>query len=438
MPRLLRPLAAALLLACSPETATLLVELQTDYIPGQEFDRVTVVVESGSGIVAERSMPIGVEVDARQSTRIAEIEALPTGRMFITVELRTGPSLRATRRIAVNHPGGALLATALISRDCAGVMCPGETGSATLTQCLGGRCVEEGCTPETPELCPSPECESDAECASTVDCVASECVAGTCLDFPNDDACDEGESCRPELGCRPDAGSCASDFACDLFDTTCVGFLGRRCAALGLLDDGRMELVIYDADTGGTCEAQSIDARPGALSGTPQRFGAGLVWASGCNGFHLSFDTGLATLEPSPCGLPSPTQDGQLAWVEQTAAGEGVVHRPDGSDVPFTTAAGWGRLTSVAPGVAALDVQEDQWDLLDLNSGALTGVIVPPSAEPAQGVVRDGSEYLWLMDGINPAVVRAMADGTELSRTPIPGLPPLGVDARWVGVGCAF
>jgi hypothetical protein len=100
--------------------------------------------------------------------------------------------------------------TVLLTRDCAGVSCPLEGDDATQAACLAGRCVEEGCTEETPELCVDPECASASDCGAPPvgACAASECTpSGACVELLDHAMCeDPGEVCSAAAGCVPASG----------------------------------------------------------------------------------------------------------------------------------------------------------------------------------------------------------------------------------------
>lgn len=429
------------------DAAELLVDLRTDYAPGSEFDGVRVEVADASGAVVGRGEQV-VENgdDYLAGYRVAEVGGLAEGAYRVTVRVFLDGAARAERVIALDHPGGTFAITALVTRDCEGVVCPGAGDDPSLAACVGGRCVAENCTPTTPELCPAPQCMGDTECSSPLACARSVCVDGACLEVLDDGLCGADESCVRDVGCAPDGGpvgDCATNLECDLFDADCLSDLGRRCAMMGFLDDGRASLVIYDPDTGAHCDAESVDPRPGLLSGLPALFGAGFVTSSNlgammCGQWSMSLDTGLALREPSLCGLPAPRTADALAYVESVTPPDGVIHSEGEADVPFTAPTPWGFLYALGDGVAALEQDTGAFQLIDLTTGTLGAVITEP--ERSSGLWPDGANgYYWLTGlGLDKEIVRIGESGGEIARVPVTGLPPLDVDAQYVGLGCAF
>jgi hypothetical protein len=124
----------------------------------------------------------------REATRIAEIEGVPAGQRRVVVTLTLAGVPVATRKVSFNIRGTRRF-TVVISRDCLGLSC--DSAGAELT-CLGGRCMDAHCTPETPEFCSDAPCETDSQCASEVACAPGECAGGICLMVPDRAQCDEG------------------------------------------------------------------------------------------------------------------------------------------------------------------------------------------------------------------------------------------------------
>ncbi|RLB46954.1 MAG: hypothetical protein DRJ42_26480, partial [Deltaproteobacteria bacterium] len=93
--------------------------------------------------------------------------------------------------------------TVLMTRDCRGVACPGAGDDPLEAACLGGRCVDERCTPETPEFCPAPECGTSAECTDMIsDCADRVCEDGTCFVSTDAAICiPPNNYCDPTAGC---------------------------------------------------------------------------------------------------------------------------------------------------------------------------------------------------------------------------------------------
>lgn len=194
-------------LGCDAPTV-LLVDLRTDYVPGVEFSTVVVeLLAPDAGFDAPRVEETRVyAVESREpffeGVRVAEIEEVAPGPRRILVRLSDADGeVLAEIPLAVTVRGAHAL-TVKVTRDCAGVVCPAEGGDANAITCVGGRCVDPGCTPETPEACPTPVCTADAQCEGATDaCARPVCDEGVCLVAPVADACGSGLVCHPTRGC---------------------------------------------------------------------------------------------------------------------------------------------------------------------------------------------------------------------------------------------
>ncbi len=104
------------------------------------------------------------------------------------------------RRVSAIVHSPITIVTIVLTRSCEGVMCPND--NPAFDSCLGGRCVDPRCTPETPEFCPPGQCVSAAECGvPDAECVESRCGDGVCLAVPNNALCAEGQVCHGLRGC---------------------------------------------------------------------------------------------------------------------------------------------------------------------------------------------------------------------------------------------
>jgi len=190
--------------SCSDSETLLVVELRTDLVAGREFDEVATRVDDHEELSALH------EADSSNSyvegQRIAEIRGIPSGDRRIVVSLRLGGSTVVERPVSFRIEDTRQIVVVL-SRDCSDVTCADEDAAA----CLGGACVPEDCTPDTPESCPAAECESAADCPEEAGCADSACVAGVCLRTPNDADCGPGQLCDVDRGCviNPDSTECA-------------------------------------------------------------------------------------------------------------------------------------------------------------------------------------------------------------------------------------
>jgi hypothetical protein len=218
-------LAGLFLAACS-EDPELFVELRTDFVPEAEFVRVRTRIETQDGLVLERESFGGFNDDFIRGQRVAEFGDLSLGMHLVQVELFSpwGASL-SSRRIALDFRASRGI-TVVMTRTCAFTSCPGPGDSDEATECYGGRCVTPACSPENPDACGAPACETDAECGSTAYCARALCDNGVCLVATVVGACRATEWCDPVAGCvqrrmlpdaaMPDGGSgCTGDGACD-------------------------------------------------------------------------------------------------------------------------------------------------------------------------------------------------------------------------------
>ncbi len=227
--------AFALLAACAGSDGNeVSVDVRTDFIPSVEFD--TVLVDANGGMA--EALSVNFSQDFVRGVRVAELSNLSNGRHEINVRLMDGEDIVAERGVPVTLSGD-LAITVILTRDCGGVSCPGA-GDASATACLGGRCVDPSCTPETPENCPVDECSSGDDCpAAAQECLAAQCIFGNCL-YGDDGSCGGGRYCDEAMGCSerptgedlgppPDAGP--PDLGADLGIDAGPDCAGEVCGA---------------------------------------------------------------------------------------------------------------------------------------------------------------------------------------------------------------
>ncbi len=208
-------LALLLTAACDGDEPLLVVDLKTDFVPGVEFQRVRTVLVAGSGgLDRSTDEPAAVGDAFVSGRRIAEIGGLSAGNIEMRVELlREDGGVVAVRPVRVDY-SGRLAVTVLITRDCAGVVCPAPDGDSSATACLNRQCVNPSCIEERPETCGS-VCEVASDCAGGSACATPVCVSGACLLDVEAARCGMDDYCHPELGCRPlapeDAGPPPAD-----------------------------------------------------------------------------------------------------------------------------------------------------------------------------------------------------------------------------------
>lgn len=268
-------MVAALIAAagCDDSSAELAVDLKTDLLPGQEFAGVSVEVADhpiAPGEIVDDAHRMesraAVGQDFVSGRRVAELSGLEPGTWHLRVILTSGAGRQVAVHESVLQLAGNFAVTVLITRSCVDVTCPIDGGDPSLTLCLGGRCVDPRCSPETPEHCGAPECADDGDCPGGSACAEPECVARTCLLRPVDARCIAGEYCDPTAGCVafgsiPDGGMCAAtEMRCtDALDDDCDG--ARDCEdsdCMGALCDDGDPCTEGDACNGATCAGSAM------------------------------------------------------------------------------------------------------------------------------------------------------------------------------------
>lgn len=196
--------------ACEGGDIALLVDLKTDLVSGVEFVTVrTQLFDAGdrTNELARREEDVAVGRDLTSGRRVADLENLAPGTYLVSVTLVDPAGAEVMARDIVVTATANTGVTVLMTRDCLGVTCPATGGIAAAAACLGGRCVEERCTPETPEFCPPPECSPatvGVDCTDAVSpCAARVCEDLTCFVRTDSAMCGGGEYCDPAAGCLP-------------------------------------------------------------------------------------------------------------------------------------------------------------------------------------------------------------------------------------------
>jgi hypothetical protein len=242
-------LAALALSGCDGDGIEVIVELRTDYVGRFEVamahTRLFAGDESAPLRDAEEVLPEG---DLTSGVRIAELGGLSTGSYRLEVDLVRGDGAVAATRVVRFDAAENRGVTVIVTRSCEAILCPPPGGDAALVSCVGGRCVDPGCTPETPERCPSPECTTGADCpGGAVSCAVGECLGGACAVRVRDDLCGDGERCDPSAGCvaRPPEDGGTTDGGgtdanvCGLGEAAprCNGTMLERCVAGALVSE---------------------------------------------------------------------------------------------------------------------------------------------------------------------------------------------------------
>lgn len=214
-------LIAVLAVACDDGSSTLVVQVRTDLLPGQEMAAVEVTLEGDVGVTrvdasAARDWGLGVRVLER---------ALPRGERRLRVAaVDAAGAVVVERPVRVTLDGSLRVVTVLLTRDCQGVTCPGAGDPAAIA-CLGGRCVDEECVEEWTDACGARDCESATDCAAPAGaCARAECSAsGICFAVPDHAACADDLVCSPTLDCVPAGGPfCTDEMAFTLPDAPWV------------------------------------------------------------------------------------------------------------------------------------------------------------------------------------------------------------------------
>ncbi len=182
------------LYGCSEPEDSLLIDLRTDYVPGEEFDGV----EINGRLVSNASQ----RHDFIQGERVTTLDT--PGRFSLALT-RYGEII-ATREVWVPE-GGRRGVVVVITRNCANVMCP-EAGNIEATACLDRQCVRPDCTSGNEAACEDTRrCTDDVECPTGPECALGVCAQGTCLVSADHSACEGADYCDPDFGCRASAGT---------------------------------------------------------------------------------------------------------------------------------------------------------------------------------------------------------------------------------------
>jgi hypothetical protein len=388
--------------ACSDSASTLEVRVYTGLVPGPEFASIETTVQSASA-----SGPTGnldsAEARARFGMDFAHGRSvatfgLPDGDYRVRVRLlRASGHLLVERVVAIQLRDATVLPMHL-TRDCVGVVCPAPGGSAALSTCLAGRCVDPRCSQTDRAFCPEVTfCNEASECTATSGCASSGCEAGLCVQSPLADICDENEWCNPDpgAGCQlvmptttavPSVcGTICTDAAepcrfgywnCDASSPTCVPLQNRpsdfACA------DGRV------CDALGDCTPSVLPDPPGILV-TPTS-GLSTTEAGGSATFTLQLES-APTASVFVTFSSSDTTEGTVApsvaafttsnWnLPQTISVTGVDDFLDDEDVMYTVASA--AAVSADPAYSGLD--SDDVAVINTDDDVPAGIAVAPTS----------------------------------------------------------
>ncbi len=294
-------LAAAWSCTGQETTAEIVVNLRTDLVPTEEFDRVTLALFSKDGIDTGQRQSIVVDTESFiPGRRLTELQGIAPGDYLLEVQLDDESADRpVSKRPVLVTVSESVSVTVPITRSCLNILCEPQLDGEEprLTACLGGRCVDARCTLEENASCEErATCDAskntatgNEDCPVTSACAVSECILGSCWARPRDPedggACDaDREWCAPEVGCF-DVGTSPStnpaSTSCDdgVQNGDEVGIdCGGTCADCPAppaprCDDGIRNGGEIGVDCGGTCAACAISpvvalaCRDGARSG---------------------------------------------------------------------------------------------------------------------------------------------------------------------------
>lgn len=188
--------------------ADLIVSVRSDLLPGFEFTEVRTTLEGAS---TESEVPALIRAGTAEhpsylsGREVARFAAVSTSRPTVIVTLLAGEEVIAERRALASLSGGTTNAlTVLVTRDCRTVSCPSVGDSPIATECVGGACVEEQCTPQTPMTCPVARCSRDSDCPEGVGCALPRCGDGRCFLAVDESLCGPGQRCDLDVGCLGD------------------------------------------------------------------------------------------------------------------------------------------------------------------------------------------------------------------------------------------
>lgn len=260
-------LLAHVAMACGSDP-TLEVHVVTSLVPGAQFTSVEIERLSptspydGAAVLERVHTQAAFGDDFANGHRVATFSDFEEGDQVVQVRLRRADgTLLIARRLRTVVTSSAIVRIHL-TPDCVGVICPAPAGSPSLTECLGGRCVDERCAPPSAEFCPEIVfCNSAADCPAPVSaCAAAACFEGVCQVAPEPGACEEAEYCDPASGCQaqsvPDAGTLdlgMPDAGVEDMGATDAGPVvpdGSTCGGLCSLIDEPCRTGVVDCSTG--------------------------------------------------------------------------------------------------------------------------------------------------------------------------------------------
>ncbi len=185
---------------CTADSATLVVDLQTDIVPRAEFASIEVTL-ADRGLRTQRRD--ATEVDAWDlGVRVAEFTELPPGQYPVSIRLTRDDRTTVLEQGTIVSVASGTRFEVLrftLTRSCREVSCP-PPSAPQRTACYGGRCVVPECVGEG--NCEA-GCVDASDCAAPVAaCAEARCRERACLYLQRSEyACGPGTRCAPEEGC---------------------------------------------------------------------------------------------------------------------------------------------------------------------------------------------------------------------------------------------
>jgi hypothetical protein len=239
--------------ACGSDTASLVVDVKTDLIPGVDFTAVRQVI-TGPALGDTHEQPSAPFDDFVRGVRVAEYPSIEAGTFLMTTQLLDSMRAVVAQRVTAVTVRGHLGVVVVIARDCRNQICPGASDPPGSSTCEGGRCVDPHCSSVDRSSCPF-SCGADSDCPPRAGCAMPRCESSACLyvtascidggDGPDAGALDGGafDSGPPDAGpagCTPgeEVGSCCNG-GTRTRDVTC-GPGGETITSpwSGCMDDG--------------------------------------------------------------------------------------------------------------------------------------------------------------------------------------------------------
>lgn len=181
----------ALLATACTNTGELTVDLQTDFVPGVEFDHIALEIdqEPVGSFEAHPSDEFGNPAHLWRSP------AFPLGRHLLEAQLLSDGGIVNPPGALVVHSHGDELGVVTIYRSCASVMC------SPTQHCVGDECIENDCDQGGADAgCVAHQCDDTRPCVPIGPCIVAVCEIGGCLQIAHDDLCDSDQQCVAQTG----------------------------------------------------------------------------------------------------------------------------------------------------------------------------------------------------------------------------------------------